>query len=165
VNAEAVRQYGRLTVTVIDAAGDLVTVAWNGVSSVYGTAGTQVNASTGVLRDTGRKVVGDAKQATSTITNRARTAAATVQGNLSVVGDGVEDAAESVGDEGAAGARRVTKAADTGAAETFRAGANRPSGPYENWTKEELYERAQELDIDGRSGMSKNQLVKALRSA
>ena len=31
-------------------------------------------------------------------------------------------------------------------------------------TKQELYERAKELDIDGRSKMSKDQLVKALRN-
>lgn len=36
---------------------------------------------------------------------------------------------------------------------------------YDNWTKAELYERAQELDIDGRSSMSKRELVRALRSA
>jgi len=34
----------------------------------------------------------------------------------------------------------------------------------ESWTKAELYERAQELDIDGRSKMNKKQLVSALRS-
>jgi hypothetical protein len=42
---------------------------------------------------------------------------------------------------------------------------DRPAGAYETWTKAELYERAQELDIDGRSGMSKKQLIGALRSA
>ncbi|WP_208351387.1 DUF7218 family protein [Pseudaestuariivita rosea] len=36
--------------------------------------------------------------------------------------------------------------------------------PYEEWTKDELYERAQELDIDGRSDMTKNELISALRS-
>lgn len=35
--------------------------------------------------------------------------------------------------------------------------------PYEEWTKEELYERAQELDIDGRSDMTKDELIEALR--
>lgn len=33
----------------------------------------------------------------------------------------------------------------------------------EDWTKAELYERAQEVDIDGRSSMSKKQLITALR--
>lgn len=35
--------------------------------------------------------------------------------------------------------------------------------PYEEWTRDELYERAQELDIEGRSDMSKDELISALR--
>ncbi|MCZ4288848.1 DUF7218 family protein [Hoeflea alexandrii] len=35
--------------------------------------------------------------------------------------------------------------------------------PYKEWTRDELYQRARELDIDGRSSMSKNQLITALR--
>ncbi|MEN3791493.1 Rho termination factor N-terminal domain-containing protein [Fulvimarina sp. MAC3] len=38
------------------------------------------------------------------------------------------------------------------------------SPPYEEWTRDELYERAQELDIDGRSNMSKDELIDALRN-
>lgn len=34
---------------------------------------------------------------------------------------------------------------------------------YEGWTKEELYERAQELEIEGRSTMTKDELIEALR--
>jgi len=37
------------------------------------------------------------------------------------------------------------------------------SGSYEDWTKDELYERAQELEIEGRSNMSKDELIEALR--
>ncbi len=37
------------------------------------------------------------------------------------------------------------------------------SPAYEDWTKDELYERAQELDVDGRSEMSKDELIAALR--
>lgn len=40
-------------------------------------------------------------------------------------------------------------------------GGGRP--PYEEWTKDELYDRAQELDIDGRSDMTKDELISALR--
>lgn len=36
--------------------------------------------------------------------------------------------------------------------------------PYEDWTRDELYERARELDVDGRSGMDKSSLIDALRS-
>ena len=38
------------------------------------------------------------------------------------------------------------------------------SSPYEDWTKDDLYERAQELEIDGRSDMTKDELIEALRS-
>ena len=33
------------------------------------------------------------------------------------------------------------------------------------WTKAELYERAQELDIDGRSGMTKAELIGAIEKS
>ena len=35
--------------------------------------------------------------------------------------------------------------------------------PYEEWTKDELYERAQEIGIEGRSDMTKDELIAALR--
>ncbi|MBV2358380.1 Rho termination factor [Thalassococcus sp. CAU 1522] len=36
--------------------------------------------------------------------------------------------------------------------------------PYEEWTRDDLYQRARELDIDGRSDMTKAKLIEALRS-
>ncbi|MEO0500734.1 MAG: Rho termination factor N-terminal domain-containing protein [Pseudomonadota bacterium] len=38
------------------------------------------------------------------------------------------------------------------------------SRPYEERTFKELYERAQELDVEGRSSMTKDDLIAALRS-
>ena len=38
------------------------------------------------------------------------------------------------------------------------------SGSYEDWTVEELHDRARELDIEGRSDMTKDQLINALRT-
>lgn len=35
--------------------------------------------------------------------------------------------------------------------------------PYEEWTKDDLYERAQDIGIDGRSDMTKQELIDALR--
>lgn len=39
------------------------------------------------------------------------------------------------------------------------------SPPYEDWTKEELDDRAAELDIEGRSKMNKSELIDALRDS
>jgi hypothetical protein len=38
------------------------------------------------------------------------------------------------------------------------------SGSYEDWTKEDLEERAREIGIEGRSEMSKDELIDALRN-
>lgn len=38
-----------------------------------------------------------------------------------------------------------------------------PGQSYEEWTRDELYAKAREVDIPGRSSMSKGELVKALR--
>ena len=37
-------------------------------------------------------------------------------------------------------------------------------GKYEEWTKDELYQKAKEVDIEGRSDMSKKELIDALRN-
>lgn len=41
--------------------------------------------------------------------------------------------------------------------------SRRNSGSYEEWTKEELYDKAREVGIEGRSRMSKDDLIAALR--
>lgn len=46
--------------------------------------------------------------------------------------------------------------------ETGRRGGESP--PYEEWTRDELYDRAKELDVEGRSSMTKDELIDALRS-
>lgn len=37
------------------------------------------------------------------------------------------------------------------------------SGSYDDWSKDDLEKRAREIGIEGRSSMSKQQLIKALR--
>lgn len=36
--------------------------------------------------------------------------------------------------------------------------------PYEEWTKEELYDKAKEIDLKGRATLNKDELIKALRN-
>ena len=51
-------------------------------------------------------------------------------------------------------------------ANTSNAGEKGGESPaYENWTRDELYDRAQELDIDGRSDMTRDELIDALRES
>ena len=38
------------------------------------------------------------------------------------------------------------------------------SPPHEGWNKGELYQRAKEIGIEGRSGMNKGELIDALRN-
>jgi hypothetical protein len=38
------------------------------------------------------------------------------------------------------------------------------SGQYEDWSKQDLYEKAKEVGIEGRSSMGKKDLISALRS-
>lgn len=38
------------------------------------------------------------------------------------------------------------------------------ASPYEEWTKDELYEQAKKVGIEGRSKMNKKELIHALRN-
>ncbi|WNV83200.1 Rho termination factor [Umezawaea sp. Da 62-37] len=67
-------------------------------------------------------------------------------------------------DEGASAekAARIANASAREGRSEVGARGGRAAG-YEEWTVEDLRGRASELDIDGRSNMTKDELVKALR--
>lgn len=58
-------------------------------------------------------------------------------------------------------ARIANAAYNEGRSEIGKRGGAAP--PYEEWKRDELYDRAKELDIDGRSKMNKGELIEALR--
>lgn len=70
-----------------------------------------------------------------------------------------DDQYEALREQGMSKEKAARIANSAGASE--RGGA---AAPYEEWTKDELYERARELEIDGRSGMTKDELITALRT-
>ncbi|KIT16078.1 DUF7218 family protein [Jannaschia aquimarina] len=69
---------------------------------------------------------------------------------------------EALREQGASKSKAAAIAnAQAGGDEPSKKGGKAP--PYEEWTKDELYERAQELDVEGRSDMTKDELIAALR--
>lgn len=72
---------------------------------------------------------------------------------------------EKLRDQGAS-KEKAARIANAGAATSRRSVAKKGgrSPSYDEWTKADLVRRARELDIEGRSTMSKPELVKALRN-
>ena len=72
---------------------------------------------------------------------------------------------EKVRDQGASkekAARIANAASNEGRSEVGSRGGQ--SGSYDDWTVDDLRQRAQELDIEGRSSMNKDELIDALRN-
>lgn len=74
-----------------------------------------------------------------------------------------EDLYEDLRDDGMSKekAARIANAKANDKQAPMKKGGKRP--PYEEWTKADLYERAQDLGVTGRSGMTKSELIGALR--
>lgn len=74
------------------------------------------------------------------------------------------DTYEALRDQGASkekAARIANAQADDDRSPSRKGGR---SSPYEQWTKKDLYDRAAELDVGGRSKMNKDELIQALRN-
>ena len=68
---------------------------------------------------------------------------------------------EALRDEGMS-KEKAARIANTSRKKFGKKGGKHPE--YEEWTREQLYEKAQQIGIEGRSDMDKNDLIKALRS-
>ncbi|MBS64365.1 Rho termination factor N-terminal domain-containing protein [Salinisphaera sp.] len=68
---------------------------------------------------------------------------------------------EALRDEGMS-KEKAARIANTSRKKAGKKGGKHPE--YEEWTREQLYEKAQQIGIEGRSDMSKNELITALRS-
>jgi hypothetical protein len=57
---------------------------------------------------------------------------------------------------------KAARIANSDRSETARKGGSSPK--YEDWSKDDLYDKAKEVGIDGRSNMDKGALIDALRN-
>ena len=57
---------------------------------------------------------------------------------------------------------KAARIANSDRSETGEKGGSSPK--YEDWTKDDLYEKAQDVGIEGRSDMDKGELIDALRN-
>ena len=130
----------------------LVESAFRVSASAVGMFGQSAKSFLDTTGTAGKTVVGQTRSAVERTATTATTGAREVSGQVEAQGAKVARAASTESN------RVVTRAT--------RAVSDLPSQgtPYEQWTREQLYERAQQLDIDGRSGMSKKQLITALRA-
>lgn len=79
----------------------------------------------------------------------------------SVKDDELYEELRDEGDSKEKAARIANAAASSSRSEVGRRGGE--SGSYDDWTVDDLHDRARELDIEGRSTMDKDELIKALR--
>ncbi len=67
---------------------------------------------------------------------------------------------ESLRDEGMS-KEKAARIANSDSSDTGKKGGKHP--PYEEWSKDDLYDKAQDVGIEGRSDMTKDELIDALR--
>ncbi|HET7070899.1 MAG TPA: Rho termination factor [Nocardioides sp.] len=79
----------------------------------------------------------------------------------SVKDDETYEALRREGESKEKAARIANAGANSSRSSVGRKGGKAPS--YDEWTKHDLMERARDIGIDGRSSMSKGELIKALR--
>jgi hypothetical protein len=80
----------------------------------------------------------------------------------SVKDDHTYEALRREGNSKEKSARIANAAANTSRSAVGRKGGSSPA--YDDWTKGDLVTRARELEIEGRSSMSKSELIDALRN-
>lgn len=137
--------------TVASQTKDFAEAVRTGANTVTGQARAAFTDFAKTTQDRTSAVVGQARSAASDVAKSAQTSARQVSGQATAQGRKVAEKAEA----------NTTKLLDD-AIQAVDDDA-KPNKPYEQWTKADLLDRAKELGIEGRTTMSKRQLITALR--
>jgi hypothetical protein len=153
----------------------LAGAAYDRTAAVVTTLAENTKAFLDTARTSGKTVTGQARAAGGDVLTTASTGVKTVAGQATKVAEDVATStrtgARTVAGQSRAQGKKVSEAATDRATKVVDAAIDavedKPGSgkPYEQWTKAELLERAEELDIDGRTGLNKKQLIEALRAA
>ncbi len=158
--AAMLRMQRTMTKQVLAVAAGVID-AWRGSArTMTGTASTAMRTVTGTARWAGERTADTATTAARTVAGQATAQARRTRST-------VDDEAEEMADAAVEGAQAVRDKAVRAveAAEKALAGSAPTGESYEDLTKEELYRRAQTADIEGRSQMTKGELIAALQRA
>lgn len=156
--------------TVATQTKDFAEAVRTGANTVTGQAKAALGDFAKTAQTGANTVVGQARAVATDVAKNAQTGANTVVGQAAAQGRKVAKVAEtnttkvidtaiSAVDEAVTEATEVVEGAVEDVVETTPGSGK----PYEQWTKAELLERARELEIEGRTSMSKRQLITALR--
>lgn len=138
---------------VTDHTGRVLEASRNAGRTVIGQLRSTGERTADTAEQGAREVAGQAGAATARTADTAERGAREVAGQAEAQGEVVADSIDREAN------RAVDRAADA-VSDTPGSGV-----PYEDWTRAQLYERAQELDLDGRATMNKAELIAALRAA
>jgi hypothetical protein len=124
----------------------------------------QMSGAAQSVLDATRSILDSARISSATVTGQAKAAGADVLDTVQRSANTVVGQAKAQGRRlSATTEREVTDVLDEAIDSVEEAPGS--GKPYEQWTKAELLDRAKALDIEGRYGLNKRQLIAALRSA
>ncbi len=168
INSEMSRRLDDVTRRLDRLEADLPTLPSKAIGLTRATVHRANSTARDVAGDVGRQLdrfASTAGDAMSTTVGQARSAVDRTSSMATRTSKETVGQARAQGSRTAKAAERSTTALLDDATRAVDPDTHGKPASLDDWTKADLYERAQEIDIEGRSSMTKQELVRALRRA